>query len=163
MHGWILRHVPSQIFAAGLLRKFRSSGSYHKAALLGYDELPVTQCTIFQRPLHEACPLLLRRKVSSITGWKAIQASRTSGYPSSFPFTGSRHAHRGTPFHTAARHLTAPKPGEELEGEMLEFEASPYVLGSMLEFTQIIILIHEEPCQVGTFFLFYQKKKKRES
>lgn len=70
-----------------LLRKFGSSGSYHSCTAGGYDELPVTQCTVFQRPLHEACPLLLRRKVNSITACKSYPGyGKTFGYLSSFFF-----------------------------------------------------------------------------
>lgn len=62
---------PRWYLLLALLRKFRSSGSYHSYTVGGYDELSVTQCMVFQRPLHEVCPLLLKRKVNSAMGCKS--------------------------------------------------------------------------------------------
>lgn len=72
--------VPRYLLLA-LLRKFGSSGSYHSCAAGGDDELPVTECMGFQRPPHEACPLLPRRKVRSVTRRQSYaDLRRTLGY-----------------------------------------------------------------------------------
>lgn len=92
-----------------LLWKLESSGSYHSCTVGGCDELPVTQCIASQRPLHEACPLLLKKEVNFITRHNAIQDNGTLGYLSILSFNRPLHI-EAHPLHNPAGHLTL-KPG----------------------------------------------------
>lgn len=93
-----------------LRRKFGSSGSYHSCTAGGYDELPVTQCTVFQRPLPEACPSLLKRKVNPVTRCKSHPGTEVLlGTCPPFPFSvracTHMHTHTRTCTHTCTHML----------------------------------------------------------
>lgn len=145
---WIPRHAPSQILAAGFAEEIWIIWFLSQLHCWGYDDLSVTQCTVFQRPLHQACPLLLRRKGHSGTGCKSHPAC--AGHLGTCPFSSAapRQVHTAHPVPFLLGHLTAPQPG----GWAVRCWdlSSAYVPGSMLEFTPITIFNPpNKPRQVG--------------
>lgn len=156
MYGWILRHVPSQIFAAGFAEEIQII--WFLSPLHCWGIWWTASDTVHDLSEATAWSLSLATEEKSQFYNRVEKLSRPQQdfwVPLLFLSLGPGMHTQGHPFHTAARHLTAPKPGGGVGREKCWDLASLYVLGSTLEFTQIIIFnLHEEPYQVGTFFLF---------